>query len=206
MKKASWLLLIRPGDQGPIGFTGPQGPTGECDCPISQEQFDELVARIRLLEGGNIPRFTDMGNGTIRDNDSNLIWLKDASCYDQPDTFIPWTLAKQLAANLSDGTCGLSDGSVSGDWRLPTDAEWAALMSTAYQSPALVNTVGNAQWSEGDPFIGVQSNKYWSGTGDADVADLLSGLMTGGSGGEDRIDVWAVRESLDTGGSGGEDR
>ena len=40
------------GDQGPIGFTGPQGPTGECDCPISQEQFDELVARIRFLESG----------------------------------------------------------------------------------------------------------------------------------------------------------
>ena len=50
------------------------------------------------------------------------------------------------------------------DWRLPTKAEWEAFYSTVYDNPALVNTVGDAQWSEGDAFTGVQSYFYWSST------------------------------------------
>ncbi len=35
-------------------------------------------------------------------------------------------------------------------------------MSTVYDNPALVNTVGDRQWSEGDAFTGVQYKLYWS--------------------------------------------
>ena len=56
---------------------------------ILQEQINSLTERIgqieTLLETGR-PRFTDMGDGTIRDNVSGLIWLKDASCDNLPHT------------------------------------------------------------------------------------------------------------------------
>ena len=31
-------------------------------------------------------------------------------------------------------------------------------------NPALPNTDGSGQWTEGDPFTGVQSDRYWSST------------------------------------------
>jgi hypothetical protein len=113
-------------------------------------------------------KFTDMGNGTIRDNDTGLIWLKETSCSDLAGTVLygrgNWDIALEAAANLSYGTCGLTDGSSPGDWRLPTKTEWEAFMSPDYNNPALVNTEGDAQWSEGDAFKGVRSRFYWSST------------------------------------------
>ena len=144
----------------------------KCGCPITQEQLADLIARIEYLESFH-PKydrgFTDMVDGTIRDNDTGLIWLKDASCPDltgtDPSAMANWETALEAAAALSgDGTCGLTDGSVAGDWRLPTKVEWEAFMSTVYDYPALVNTTGDARWSEGDAFTGVQSTVYWSST------------------------------------------
>ena len=47
-----------------------------------QEQSADLTATIEYLESFH-PKydrgFTNMGDGTIRDNDTGLIWLKDAS-------------------------------------------------------------------------------------------------------------------------------
>ena len=153
------------GPQGPIGLTGPTGPTGdtgpegECVCPVTQEQLDDLIARIEYLESLHA-RFTDMGNGTIRDNNTGLIWLKDANCFGSMN----WDDAMAEAALLADGQCDLTDGSAAGVWRLPTKAEWEAFYSIVYDNPALVNTVGDAQWSEGDAFTAVQSYNYWSST------------------------------------------
>ena len=54
-------------------------------------------------------------------------------------------------------------------------------MSTVYDYPALVNTAGNAQWSEGDAFNGVMSTVYWSSTvyssDTAWVADMSEGFV-----------------------------
>ncbi|MFC1877488.1 DUF1566 domain-containing protein [Thermodesulfobacteriota bacterium] len=105
-------------------------------------------------------RFTDMGDGTIRDNNTGLIWLKNADCFGR----INWFNAMDEAVVLTDGECGLSDGSAAGDWRLPTKNEWEAFYSKVYDTPALVNTAGDGHWSEGDGFTGVQSNYYWSST------------------------------------------
>lgn len=206
-------IVSSPGECGPkegaISWNqvGPQGPTGKCDCPITQEQLDDLIARIEYLESLH-PKydrgFTDMGNGTIRDNDSGLIWLKDASCPGlagtDPSGMANWETATAAAAALSgDGTCGLTDGSKAGDWRLPTKVEWEAFMSTVYDYPALVNAAGDAQWSEGDAFTGVQSTVYWSSTGYSSdmvwAADMSEGFVReaykvpGGPG----FYVWPVR-------------
>jgi hypothetical protein len=53
------------------------------------------------------PRFTDNGNGTVKDNLTGLIWLKDANCFSRRT----WAQALSDANSLANGSCGLTDGS-----------------------------------------------------------------------------------------------
>jgi len=106
------------------------------------------------------PRFTKNNDGTVTDNLTGLIWLENANCFSTRT----WAQALTDAANLQNGSCGLSDGSAAGEWRLPSKKELKSLVSSQYDSPALSNTAGTSQWSTGDPFTGVQSFNYWSST------------------------------------------
>ena len=102
-----------------------------------------------------------MDDGTVRDNKTGLIWLKDANCFGSGS----WETSMGSASSLSDGQCGLTDGSSVGDWRLPTKEEWEAFVDTKYFNPALCNAAGWDQWSEGDAFNNIAlSNAYWSST------------------------------------------
>ena len=116
------------------------------------------------------PRFTDNNNGTVTDNLTGLIWLKNANCAGAMEN---WNTAIDYAAALYDGCtscfgtggdCGLSDGSSAGDWRLPNRNEVLSLINIAYYNPTLSNTEGTRPWMEGDPFTGVQYANYWSST------------------------------------------
>jgi hypothetical protein len=109
------------------------------------------------------PRFTDNGNGTVTDNLTGLIWLKNANCssFGAPES---WADALSDCNGLSAGYCGLTDGSIAGDWRLPNRSELNSLVDVAYYNPALSNTAGTGQWSPGNPFTNVQSVDYWSST------------------------------------------
>ncbi len=106
------------------------------------------------------PRFTDLGNGTIRDNNTGLIWLKNAKCFRWKN----FHKAMELVDELRSGQCGLSDGSIAGDWRLPTVWEWEDLFVKKYREPALCNTAGTGKWKPGDPFDNVQYDYYWTGS------------------------------------------
>jgi len=108
------------------------------------------------------PRFTDNGNGTVTDNLTELIWLKDASSEDT----VSWYDALTYCNNLADGYCGLKDGSVVGDWRLPNVRELNSLIHYGFYKPALPDTAGTGQWlKDDDPFTGVESQGfYWSST------------------------------------------
>jgi hypothetical protein len=70
------------------------------------------------------PRFTDNGNGTVTDNLTGLIWLKDANCFGTRG----WTDALNDCNNLKHGSCGLTDFSSTGDWRLPNRKELESLL------------------------------------------------------------------------------
>jgi len=106
-------------------------------------------------------RFTDNGDGTVTDNHSGLIWLKQANCFEP----LAWDEAKEEVSKLANGQCGLADESKEGDWRLPNVYELQSLISYGYEEePALSNADGTEQWTEGDAFSGVQANWYWSST------------------------------------------
>ncbi|MBF0153338.1 MAG: DUF1566 domain-containing protein [Magnetococcales bacterium] len=96
------------------------------------------------------PRFTDNGDGTVLDNLTGVVWLKNANCFGLQT----WSTAFSNSANLVNGTCGLTDGSKLRDWRLPNIAELESLLDDSQTSGLLL--------SSGHPFTNVQSGIYWS--------------------------------------------
>jgi hypothetical protein len=114
------------------------------------------------------PRFKDNANGTVTDNLTGLIWLKNANCFGKK----LWTEALSAANGLANGSCGLSDNSTAGRWRLPNVKELQSLIDFAHHSPALSNVAGTGKWVEGDPFIEVQSTSYWSSSSDAYITSM----------------------------------
>ncbi len=107
------------------------------------------------------PRFTDNGNGTVSDDLTGLIWLKDADCTDTVGGIardggpIDWASALAWCNRLSSGKCGLTDNSAAGDWRLPNIVELRSLVDYSRHDPAL---------PAGHPFVNVRSIWYWSST------------------------------------------
>jgi hypothetical protein len=132
-------------------------------------QLAKLEARLSSVSSSN--RYTDNGDGTVTDNRSGLIWLKNANCFGEQN----WETAMQSAANLASGQCGLRDGSKRGMWRLPTKDEWKAMIDKKYvdrenwSQPVISNAAGTGPWKEGDAFSGVQSGNYWTATTVASV-------------------------------------
>ncbi|MDM8558915.1 caspase family protein [Candidatus Parabeggiatoa sp. HSG14] len=145
----------------------------EARLKAEQEQQRAQLERekIRQKEEARLKKYlsycyTDNGDGTVTDNRSGLIWLKNANCFGRQN----WETAMQSAANLASGQCGLRDGSRRGMWRLPTKDEWGAMIDEKYvdrkswNQPALSNTAGTGPWKEGDAFSSVQAFNYWSST------------------------------------------
>jgi hypothetical protein len=137
------------------------------------------------------PRFTDNnGNGTVTDNLTGLIWLKNAGCFDtvggiakgsaEATSNIVWAAALTWSNNLANGSCSLSDGSVAGDWRLPSVTELSSLALPT-----------------GHPFTSVQGSYYWSSTTYANlVSSAWAVSMDGSIGGDVKgvgYYVWPVR-------------
>jgi len=131
------------------------------------------------------PRFTDNLNGTITDNLTGLIWLKNANCFGTRT----WALALSDVNSLNTGECGLTDGSVAGDWRLPNFRELMSLVDFGQFSPSL---------PLGHPFTNFQASFYWSSTTDASNSnaawDVVFSLgFMGNSGKTNNFFVTAVR-------------
>jgi hypothetical protein len=131
-------------------------PWGTCtcgkdqDCPIGQDgDLEEGVA-------WPSPRFTDNLDGTVTDDLTGLIWLKNANCFGAST----WKWAFNHADTLSHLDCGLTDGSNEGDWRLPNVRELFSLIDHSQYNPALPSGVATV-------FTGVQSGHYWSSTTNA---------------------------------------
>lgn len=131
------------------------------------------------------PRFTDNLDGTVTDNLTGLIWLKNANCSGKQT----WANALVSANTLNSGECGLSDGSAEGDWRLPNVQELHSLIDFSQYNPALPS---------GHPFSSIQSDSYWSSTTCASATNnAWRALLTYGSVNGDlkttTYYVWPVR-------------
>ena len=100
------------------------------------------------------PRFTDNGDGTVTDNLTGLIWLKNANCFATTRT---WSEALTDCNGLASGSCGLTDGSSAGDWRLPNVKELQSLIDYGQHDPALPSGYSSF-------FTNVLSSSYWSST------------------------------------------
>lgn len=107
-----------------------------------------------------VPRFTDNGDGTVSDNLTGLVWLRDANCFGEKT----WFEALDLASSLRNGECGLSDGSAEGDWRLPNILELQSLIHYGFVDPAVPDTVGDGKCQNGAPFLNLRSWYYWTST------------------------------------------
>jgi hypothetical protein len=131
------------------------------------------------------PRFTDNLNGTITDNLTGLTWLKDSACSDiQPSGGSNWTTAIGAAGQLHSGQCQLSDGSLSGDWRLPNVNELESLIDLSQAYPSLPT---------GHPFIN-GGQIFWTTTTIALYPTNAENISTGN--GCVRGDVKTVAHSV----------
>lgn len=113
--------------------------------------------------------YSPCDNGTVTDNRTGLVWLADAECLGLVD----WFTAMDFAAGLSDGQCGLTDGSSPGEWRLPSRFEWSTMIEAGVTDgcdPTITNDIRTGCWSETCfdvdlcSFTSVQSSPYWSST------------------------------------------
>ncbi len=145
------------------------------------------------------PRFTDNGDGTVRDNLTGLIWLQRGKCLSH-DGKVSWGEALRRAAELADGhdDCRLSDGSTAGDWRVPNVRELMSLVEVGSSSsgPAL---------ADGHPFTNVQIEMHWTSTSRAGGEHkawtgsfFQSGRFDTGTKSTAKWWVWAVRSDEHT--------
>ena len=134
------------------------------------------------------PRFTDNGNGTVTDNLTRLIWMKNANAFGR----IQWADALTAANGLKSGDAGtgLTDGSKAGDWRLPNVRELQSLVDYDSYNPALPAV---------NPFTNVQLYYYWSSSTYAASPSLaiMVNFYKGGQSHDDKNTfyyyVWCVR-------------
>jgi len=147
------------------------------------------------------PRFTDNGDGTVTDNLTGLIWLKDANCmatnypsFDNDGTAgdgaVTWSHAFSFISEINVGVfsnCG--DGNT--DWRLPNYKELLSLIDAENFFPALPT---------GHPFTNVAQLYYWSSTTLAALPGSLAWIVYIDGGGYVDSDyvtswyyVWPVR-------------
>ncbi len=182
------------------GFTEPSsGPES------TGHTLDEIHEKIgetcfETCEGTlNGTRWCDQGDGTVKDMATGLVWLKNANCFGVKKWIDSSTFndAQTSSGTLKSGSCDLTDGSVEGDWRLPTKSE---LQSIGTDPPATwTSDRPSVTWTmPGTPFDSVQSSLYWSSTTYASSTSLAwyMDMFNGDASFTNKdyaISVWPVR-------------
>jgi|GEM_PF-1837859 len=126
------------------------------------------------------PRFKDNGDGTITDNLTGLMWLKNGDCFGSKS----WQEAIDTIADLNahPGNYGCSGYTASyADWRLPNLNELESLVNLEEKNIT--------KWLNKQGFAGLQEDDYWSSTSsgedhawtvDMQYGDIRGNLGKGG--------------------------
>lgn len=168
---------LNPSSKKNVFYTWPvrnSGATGAVSLAKTGQTFSYAAGDDGYHQRGAAwpnPRFTDNGNGTVTDNLTRLVWLKDANCVDTVGgierirrstpklagafSVLAYSAALTWVSGLASGVCGLSDGSRSKDWRLPNRLEMQSLMDYSRSNPALPIS---------HPFANVQPQGTWTST------------------------------------------
>jgi len=137
-------------------------------------------------------RWHDNGDGTVTDLTTGLVWLQNAYCVEALAGItggnLNWLDAVTWSGVMKNESCGLTDNSEEGDWRLPTKNELAGIT----QGDEAVSS------DEMRVFTGVQTSYYWSSTSlSAKPPPIWVVLLHGGDvGNADKtltFYVWPVR-------------
>jgi hypothetical protein len=136
--------------------------------------------------------FTDQSNGTILDNNTGLIWSRDANA--PGPAGCTTAMMKNWQAALDYVKC-LNSNSYLGfnDWRLPNVLELGSLVNIS-QANSSIGLIAQG-------FTGIQGEPYWSSTSAADGPSSAWGvdMWVGAVDGDDKSDtnyVWPVRSKL----------
>ena len=100
---------------------------------------------------------------------TGLIWLKNANCFGDK----LWETALTDCNSLNSGECGLEDGSLEGDWRLPNKWELEGLGT---DPPVMWDSgLPPVTWTKpGSPFVYIRSDGYWSSTLYSDMVYVVN--------------------------------
>ena len=149
------------------------------------------------------PRFRDNGDGTVTDNLTGLVWLRDANCLganypgEVPGGQGEWQMALAVVAGINDGTYSACAAKYT-DWRLPNRKEFQSLLDYASHTPSL---------PAGHPFTNVLAGSpyhFWTSTSSGTVIDapnfirawyvsLYDGMIDNSTKTYDDPRIWPVR-------------
>jgi hypothetical protein len=138
-------------------------------------------------------RFTDLMDGTMRDQLTGLRWSKDADS-PGPAACSP-ALTKNWQESLDYVTCLNVNGFLGyRDWRLPNRSELGSLVDYAQ--------LNQAAWLAGFGFTGIQTVYYWSSSTSADnpLDAWGTNMGDGDIDGDDKIyshHAWPVRSGVE---------
>ena len=174
--------------QAPVSQTGQQDCWDSAGNPISctgTGQDGELQAGVPWPT----PRFASLGDGTVVDYLTGLVWLQDAGCFAGQT----WenALAEIAALNAGSRACAGYPAGTYSDWHLPNVHEYASLWDYGEWGPALPDDHPFVNNPFGDYWTSTTSNKFteraWTGhAGTGEIYDE-DGHKTETAG------VWAVR-------------
>ncbi|MBV8659504.1 MAG: DUF1566 domain-containing protein [Burkholderiales bacterium] len=135
-------------------FTAYDVTTPLVSLPATGQQTSYVAGDDAALQKGVASpavRFVDNHDGTVTDNLTGLVWLKNAGCF-APTV---WASALADANQLASGMCGLTDGSTAGQWRMPNLIELESIVDASAANPAV---------TPGNPFINISNGIYWTST------------------------------------------